>query len=779
MKKILFALFSLVMALPMSAVGVGEWSSYLSYHNVTDNLPVGKEVYALCDGNVFVYERETTEVRLLSKLTGLNDKTVWCMGYSEAQRSVCFVYENGNIDLLRRDGEIVNVPQLKAVNDGSLVINDLNMAGNLALLAVNDGVVMIDVEKGEVKNYCRLGENIRCATAVGDTLFVGTETEVRFARLSGNVSDPAQWQTLCRALANSFHAFGSGFYARTTKTDDGLAHGLWYISAPDAAGKRAMTHTVAGEQTTACKAGNEMVFSNGVTVRVYAAENPNKMKTHFTIDCHPTQLTRDASGTYWAACGMGGLLAYRVSGDELKATGERLGGYGPLRDLFYYMKYEGNRLLVAGGRLDPFDLVHYPGTVLTYENGEWTSFQEEGIRDVTKQLYRDATSIAQDPSDATHHYVSTGGTGIYEFKDGKFVKQISAQNSPLLSAAHNGNPYYVRMDGLTYDDEGNLWMVNNSQGDSILCVMKGDGTWDKFYFDGLKNAPTCEKILRDSKGRLWVCSRRTVSNHTAGLLCFDNNGTVSKKNDDVSMYRTSVTNQDGTSYTLNGVYSLAEDMDGKIWVGTAVGLFVIDHPEEWMEKDFLITQVKVPRNDGTNYADYLLNGMAITAIAVDGANRKWIGTESNGLYLVSPDGVETIHHFRADNSPLLSDNIYSIAPNMQTGEIMIGTNLGLVSYQSEAMASAESLTESNVKVYPNPVRPEYSGNVVLSGLTADADIKVVSTGGQVVASGTSVGGGFVWDVCNFNGRRVAPGIYYFMIATADGKTAVAAAVTVI
>ncbi len=767
------------MALPVAAVGVGEWSSYLSYHNVVDNLPVGKSVYALCDGNLFVYDRETTEVQLLSKLTGMSDKTVWRMGYSEQQRSVCFVYDNGNIDLLRSDGEMVNVSQLKSANDGSLVLNSLCVSDNLALLAVGDGVVIVDVAKGEVKNYCRLGMNVKCAAAVGDTLFVATNGEIRFASLLGNVSDPAQWQTLCKASVVSFHSFGDGFYARTGNADEGLARGLWYVAAPDADGQRAMTHVVAGEQTTAFCAGSEMIFSNGSTVRLYEKARPTQMKEHFTIEEKPTQLTRDASGTYWAARGTDGLVAYRASEGTLQPVGERLGGYGPRRDLFYYMKYEGERLLVAGGRLDPFDRVHYSGTALVFENGEWTSFQEDGIRDITKLLYRDATSIAQDPFDASHHYVSTGGTGIYEFRDGKFVKQISLHNSPLRTAAHDGSPYYVRMDGLTYDDEGNLWMVNNSLGDSVLRVMKADGTWDKFYFDGLKNAPTCEKILRDSKGRLWICSRRTVSNHTAGLLCFDNNGTVSNKNDDVSMYRTSVTNQDGTSYSLDGVYSLAEDMDGRIWVGTAVGLFVIDNPEEWMEKDFLITQVKVPRNDGTNYADYLLNGMAITAIAVDGANRKWIGTENNGLYLVSPDGVETIHHFRADNSPLISDFIYSIAPNLRTGEIMIGTNLGLVSYQSEAMASAENLSEGNLKVYPNPVRPEYSGSVTLTGLTADADIKVVSTGGQVVASGTSVGGGYVWDVCNFNGRRVAPGIYYFMISTADGKTGVAAAVTVI
>ncbi len=780
MRKLFALLFTLSLALTAAAAGIGQWTPYLSYHNATDNLPVGKEIYSLCEGNLFVYDRETSEVRLLSKLTGLNDKTILRMGYSPTLRRVCLVYDNGNIDLLRTDGTTLNIPQLKNANDGSLALNALSVCGDMALLATGDGFVMLDLAKAEIKNYCKLGQPLQCATLVGDTIFVGTQSEIRYCRLADNYSDPAQWRSLCQASAISLHPFAGGFYARTTPIDGGLGLGLWYASAPDATGNRRLTHVVPGNQTTCYDAGDEMVFSNGTTVRIYHKEAPEKMATHFTIDCKALQLTRDASGGYWASAGSQGLLGYKLTeAGELKPTGDRLGGYGPRRDLCYFMRYADQRLLIAGGRLDPFDLLHYPGTALTYEQGEWGSFQEEGISDITKVLYRDATSIAQDPADATHHYVSTGGTGVYEFKDGKFVRQLSAHNSPLRSVLDDGNPYYVRTDGLNFDNEGNLWMVNNSMKDTVLRVLKYDGTWEKFYFDGLNRAPTCEKTLIDSRGRIWVTSRRTVEFHDGGLLGFDHNFTLDNTADDRSYYRSNVTNQDGTSYSLGGVYAIAEDHDGAIWMGTAAGLFVISNPDEWFDRDFLITQIKVPRNDGTNFADYLLSGLAVTAIAVDGANRKWIGTENNGLYLVSADGLETIHHFRADDSPLLSDCIYSIAPNLLTGEIMIGTDRGLVSYQSEATAPSASLDKSSFKVYPNPVRPEHHGNIVLSGLTADAEVKVVSTGGQVVAKGSSVGGTFVWDGCNFAGRRVATGVYYFMISTADGKKGAAAAVTVI
>lgn len=784
MRKILVAILSFLFPVAAMCVGIGEWTSYLSYHNVTDNLPVEKEIYTLCDGNLFVYDTETTEVRMLSKLTGLHDKVIQHMAYSATQGIVCLVYSNGNIDLIDRKGNIFNIPHLKNANDGTLVINSVTVDGDNLLLAVNDGFVYIDLANREIKNYCRLGVNATCATIFDGRIYLCTSDEIRTCPLESNYSDPTLWSTFLKARVKKFLPFSGHLYVMATdlSSTESLAAGLWLFSSADG-GSMSMPSYVRVSSTnfsTAYANDSHAVFTTAEAVKIYSASDLSTASQDFSFESSWTQLTRDASGTFWAACGMEGLLSYRESAGALVPGGERLGNYGPRRDLCYYMRYVGDRLLVAGGRHDPYDLVHYPGTISCYENGEWITFQEDGIRDVTGVLYRDITCVAQDPSDPTHHFASAGGTGVYEFRDFQFVKQYTYKNSPLLSVISSASmAYYVRMDGMNFDADGNLWMVNNSMKDTILRVMKNDGTWNAFYFDGLKQAPTCEKTMFDSKGRLWVASRRTVSFHTAGLLAFDYNGTVDNTSDDISRYRTAVTNQDGTSYTLGGVYAMAEDMDGAIWIGTASGLFVISDPDEWFDNDFHITQIKVPRNDGTNYADYLLSETPVTAIAVDGANRKWIGTESNGIYLVSPDGIETIHHFTTENSPLFSDNIYSIAPNTTTGEVMIGTDQGLISFQSEATAPASELKEDNIKIYPNPVRPEHNGNIVLSGLTADADVKVTTVNGQVVASGISVGGTFVWDGRNLRGQRVASGVYYFMIATSNGKTGIVGSVVVI
>ena len=104
---------------------------------------------------------------------------------------------------------------------------------------------------------------------------------------------------------------------------------------------------------------------------------------------------------------------------------------------------------------------------------------------------------------------------------------------------------------------------------------------------------------------------------------------------------------------------------------------------------------------------------------------------------------------------------------------------GLVSYMSDATAPAASLSESNIEIYPNPLRPEMNSNVTIKGLTSDADIKIATAGGQVIAGGTSVGGMWQWNGRTFANKIAGSGIYYVLISTSDGGTAVAGKILVV
>jgi hypothetical protein len=211
---------------------------------------------------------------------------------------------------------------------------------------------------------------------------------------------------------------------------------------------------------------------------------------------------------------------------------------------------------------------------------------------------------------------------------------------------------------------------------------------------------------------------------------------------------------------------VAEDIKGNIWLGTNIGPFMIDKDNI---SSTTVNQIKVPRNDGSDFADYLLSGVVIRSIAIDGGGRKWFGTQGNGVYLISADNMTQIQHFTSENSPLLDNTITSIAINNDSGEVFFGTENGLCSYISDATTTATEMTKDNVYAYPNPVTPDYTGLINIVGLTLDADVKITSSSGKVIAEGRSNGGSFTWDGCDQQGRRVASGVYMVVTATSDGK----------
>ncbi len=453
----------------------------------------------------------------------------------------------------------------------------------------------------------------------------------------------------------------------------------------------------------------------------------------------------------------------------------------PVRNYSYKLNMQGSRLLVAGGNFY-YPNVEYPGTAMKYENGKWMTFDdEEAIALVGKNGYINVTDIVQDPKDSEHHWVGTMRSGIYEFKDYKLTNHYSHDNSPLTSILPDDRyaDWYVRVTALNIDKGGNLWMCNN-QCDKVVQILKANGDWVTYDYDELKGYPTFDHTVFDKRGWAWITHRRTTKQgHAAGVLVVNTNGTIDTQEDDVHTFVTSIKNQDGTGYTPNLYYCVTEDLNGSMWIGTSEGLFVSYTPEDVFGNDFFLSQVKVPRNDGSNLADYLLNGVSIKCIAIDGGNRKWIGTNGNGVYLISADGIETIAHFTKDNCSLISDNINDIAINGQTGEVFIATDLGLCSYLGDATDPSTSMDKNSLKVYPNPVLPEYAGNVHVKGLMQNSNVKIVNAAGHLVTEGTSQGGTFNWNCCNSNGKKVAAGIYYILATDEEGHNGACAKVAIV
>ncbi len=783
MKRLItYLLLALVAVWPekMRADDTSLWTYHLSYRYAEHVVSAGNMVYGLFSGNLLGYDTSDESVTEFDRRKGLSDKDVNCMGYSESQHCLVLLYESKNVDLLFADGSVVNIPQIKNYSDNEITVNNLCVSNDWATVSTTEGVIAIDLKKQEVKGYYRIMQNVSDAVVTADgTVFAAIGSNVYSGDVTDNIYSFSAWQKSFGLLVTQFVTFSQGFYMVApylTGQADGEG-GLYYATKSSGSAWNAeRVSTVWFDRGTASGHNAQFVGSHSV----YAATDSDpKTFTGASIGHYLRDVARDTKGNVWIADGDNGLNAYTfaTSAGEttLQQNGSTIGGFGPLRDLAFRVTYSGNRLLVSGGQF----FNSRAGTAEIYDGSKWT-FLNASSSELTDQVnYVDVSSIAQDPSDENHHFVSFFG-GLAEFRDGKLEHHYNSSNSSLKQEERTGlnRPQYTLVDGLQYDGEGNLWMLN-VQTKEVAKVLTPEGKWYAIPVEGFNASSIhAQTLLFDADGRAWITSRRS-SSVSSGLACLDYSGTIDETDDDQSLFRSTARNEDGTQCDISDVRDICFDRNGQLWIGAANGVFAVTDPSTWFNSDFSIYQPKVPRNDGTNYADYLLTGIDVTAVAVDGGNRKWLGTIGSGVYVVNEDGSEVIEHFTTDNSPILSDNVYSIAIHPTTGTVTFATDLGLCSYESRITEPADALVKSDVKVYPNPVRPDYRGNVTITGLTSGAEVKILGTSGQLVARGRSTGGSFIWDVCGPNGDRVAAGVYYIMVANANGSTSVAAKMVVI
>ena len=433
---------------------------------------------------------------------------------------------------------------------------------------------------------------------------------------------------------------------------------------------------------------------------------------------------------------------------------------GPHHNYFGFMRFYNNKLYTCNGDYE------HGVPIQVYDNNEWDIYQYEDISQTTGVSYVGSFCFDIDPKN-TEHVFAGARNGLYEFLNGKFVKFYNSDNSPIESYNAKSKNYQM-VSGVKFDYNGDLWLLN-SQAPTASLMKLSDGEFTKYNkkelmklndggFTNKSNGELSNMII-DSRNLMWFV------NNNYKLPAFYQ---YDIDNDNIKAYESFV-NQDGT--TINRIYSVScivEDMENNMWIGTEQGPFMLEK-NEILNNGTTLTQVKVPRNDGTNYADYLLSGVNISAIAIDGGGRKWFATKGNGVYLISADNLTQLQHFTSENSPLLSNDIHSVAINLSTGEVYFGTENGLCSYISDATQTNTEMTSDNVWAYPNPVEPGYTGPITITGLTLNADVKILSANGAIVNKGRSNGGTFVWDGCDQKGRRVASGIYMVATATNTGE----------
>ncbi len=728
---------------------VGTWSDHLIY-NKAEDLAVGSEdIYASTGSSILVFNREFEELRKLSKINGLTETGISTIGWSEENNTLIIAYTSTNVDLVT-DNTIYNIPDisLKYI-PGKKVINRIRTKGRYAFLAGSFGIVVIDLIKKEIYDTWKPGDNDRTAevwdvTFGNDEIYAATNMGLFFADASGEgLSYSGNWSPENRlpypqGNYNALLYTGNRLYAnRSGENFEGDS--LFVIGTACS-----LFLYEPGLFNRSLEPGPDgFAVSSGTSARYYSTGGTLiRTINSYSPGIPDIVMAVPDNDNIWIADKNSGLLRLK----DMNVF-EFMNLPGPVSNDAINITTLNGKTIICGGGVDiSWNNLWKPFSVSVNENNSWEK--------ITSTQNNDAMRAVIDPRNSNHFFISTWGTGLMEFENNKLIKNYTDANSGLNNIIP-GKPY-VRTSGMAMDDKGYLW-ITQPEVPGTIKTLKPDGTW--IINPVTITVPTVGDILITRAGHKWVLLPRGY-----GLFLLDDKGTPESFGDDVSK-KIMVT--DAENKVFSYYFSIAEDLDGNIWIGTDQGPVVFYSPERIFSTDLKAYRIKIPRNDGSGLADYMLGTETITAIAVDGANRKWIGTSGSGAFLLSPDGITQIAHYNESNSPLFSNTITSISVDNLTGNVWFATSKGVQSLRGEATEGAEQFT--SVYAFPNPVREDFEGNLTITGLMKETRVSITDISGNLVYKTVSDGGQASWDLRTYNGQRVATGIYMAFCAAADGS----------
>ena len=749
-------------------VAMGKWRTHLAYNSVTQLAQSTSNIYAVSDGALFSISKEDAVMQFYSKISGLNDANITKIEYDKINNQLLIIYQNGNIDIMHSVG-VSNIPDLHNKQmSSSKGINDVFFFGKYAYLSCDFGIMLLNMEKKEIADTYIIGQNsteikVLSTTIHNNKIYAVTANTVYHADADNrNLVNYEYWKTTTGLP-------GSGNFQKIF-TFAGklllLRNGELYKLEDNSSWSQLLSSV--SNISSINLSNNKIIASNGSNSVYYLNQSfeigMENLLSSSDIEFDP------ANDAYWVAGGALGVVSFKLQSGTAPII-SYFKPQGPAVNIPWSMTFAGEKLFVVnGGR---WSAQYYRiGQVMIFENEEWTNIGGNQIKSITEYDALDFMNVAVDPDDHSHFFVTSYGTGLYEFKNNEFYNWYNHTNTNgVIQTVSDENPYnYIRLDGAVFDKDKNLLLCNMKSGVKVL--LNKPASEEPEWFSPAEPFSNTTFSLETYGGitisnqdpdQKWIPSYRG-----GGIIVWDDNGTITDTSDDKSIFLSKFPDLDNVGSFINPVdlYCLTQDRNGVFWVGSDMGPLLFYNPSRAFEPDYTCSRVKIPRNDGTDLADYLLENEKIKAIAVDGANRKWIGTATSGLYLMSENGQETIHHFTTSNSPLLSNDILSLAINPVSGEVFIGTGNGLISFQSDAAEPTDIY--SDVYAYPNPVRENYNGIITITGLVEKTQVKITDINGNLIYQTISNGRIATWDGKDAHGRKVNTGIYLAICANEDG-----------
>jgi ligand-binding sensor domain-containing protein len=748
-------------------VGMYRWRAHPAFSKIDEVVGLGNLVYGLSSQSLFSVDKTTGVVRSHTKLDGLSASSINHIALNKQLDKMLVTYENGMIDIVDQDGNIETIVDLYLKQmTASKAVQDVCIYKEKAYLAMNWGILVLNMQKVEIEDTYYIGYgssevDVKYICTVGEKVYAMTDGGLYCANMQDNLVDYAYWSNVEIPSGNAVSGMRE-FCGMLFMVIDGQ---LWklqkdsWIQIP--------VRKLRGLHETNENLWLLPVKSNGIgkLPKVGALE-------WFVEDmvCH--SIVEDGN-QYWIGTENNGLVKYHTTSQAR----EQYSPEGPSSNYAYKVKFFGDRLyMLPGGRWA--DRYKRAGEVMIYKDDIWHNLRNADLRkqNQNKQVL-DLMNITEDQKDETHYFVTSYGTGLYEMRNNQIINTYLPSNSKLMSAVEEAPLTFTRTDGIVYDSEGNLWIINAGGGETKnIHVITPDKRWYAYqvnYGGKAIEMHTPGDILIDRRKENWKWI--PLLRYNTGLILLDDNGTPTNSGDDKVMYRTEWVDQNNNILRPITIHTVAQDHNNALWIGTDDGILVIPANVDFANSN-RCWRVIIPRNDGTMLGDWLLDNEQINDIKIDGGNRLWVATANSGVFLLKPTmddvtdpsySVETVKHFTTENSILPSNNILSIAIQESSGEVYMGTSAGLVSYMSDASEARADYKE--ISVYPNPVRENYSGYITFNGLVKDSELRIVDASGCLVKILESNGGRATWDGKNTQGKRVASGVYTALCNTKNGE----------
>jgi len=744
---------------------LGQWTSLQSFSSgryVTE----GPESIIYTTGNaIFYLDKEDLSITRLTRTDGLAGGRINLVKYHPPTQTLIIVYENSTIDLLNGD-DFFTLRQIDNFNfSGDKRIYDISFGDdNRVYLAAGYGVSALSLNDRTFTFTTFTGVRVESTVEHNGNVYAATEEGLYRVPLTGtNINDFNNWALL--GFADGL----PGDYSSTAVTvwrDQlyfGVNEDVWTLSGSS---PQVFYDTeVRGNRLQYLSGGPSLLLAG---YRCTESDCTGRTVVALEEGGAATELRNCSFLTNYALEDEQGRIWYGDDAESIRYRSSLTGGCekltypGPPEDNNYRLLHDGNSLWVAPGPLDEnagpsfsFDGVYRltDGSWRVYNNTNTPAFQGRDGQRGGDDDFATVIDVSYDPINDIHYFSSffEGLIGL----DSEGEATLYDETNSSIQLAPDAGAGRIRVAGTATDVAGFTYVaVSRAADNGIVSVRSPEGEWAALGQNC--NLNIALDIVVDEQGYVWVLHR---SEGSGGLTVIDPMGTPMDPSDDRCRTITTA----NSALPSNALRSIAVDLDGSVWVGTALGIVIFNCGSAVFDTERCPGRRPVVAA-GDGFGGLLLETVEVRSIAVDGGNRKWIGT-AGGAFLLAEDGGEQLIFFDRGNSPLLDNVINDIAINPNTGTVYFGTELGIISFRSDATLANDSFAGELV-VFPNPVEPGYDGPIAINGLARDARVKITDVSGKLVEEGTALGGQFTWSGRDYNGRRVTTGVYLIFASSA-------------